>query len=80
MVNLGVSLSLSQAGKRFQSVTLESDARHLMTDVWTSGGVLIGVAAVGLTGWNRLDPIVALLVAANIVRSGWGSSAALCSD
>lgn len=70
MVNLGVSVSLSKAGKRYQSVTLESDARHLMTDVWTSGGVLIGVAAVGLTGWDRLDPIVALLVAANIVRSG----------
>jgi cation diffusion facilitator family transporter len=72
LVNLGVSIVLSKAGKRYHSITLEADSRHLMTDVWTSGGVLLGVTAVALTGWNRLDPIVAILVAANIVRSGVG--------
>ena len=72
LVNLGVSIVLSKAGKRYHSITLEADSRHLMTDVWTSGGVLVGVAAVALTGWNRLDPVVAILVAANIVRSGVG--------
>jgi len=70
VVNLVVALILSQAGKRYNSITLEADAQHLMTDVWTSVGVLVGVGLVALTGWDRLDPIVALIVAANIVRSG----------
>src|SRR5690606_17013098 len=51
--------------------TLEANAKHLVTDVWTSVGVLIGVGLVGLTGWGRLDAIVALGVAANIVWTGW---------
>lgn len=72
LVNLAVSLILMKAGNRFQSITLEADARHLMTDVWTSAGVVAGVGAVALTGWQRLDPIIAILVAANIVRSGVG--------
>lgn len=72
LVNLGVSIILARAGKRHHSITLEADSRHLMTDVWTSAGVLLGVAAVALTGWNRLDPVVAIFVAANIVRSGVG--------
>ena len=72
LVNLFVARVLMRAGKQHRSITLEADARHLMTDVWTSGGVLIGVVLVTLTGWARLDPIVACLVAANIVWSGFG--------
>ena len=70
LVNLAVGLILLKAGKRYNSITLEADAQHLMTDVWTSAGVLAGVGAVALTGWQRLDPIVALIVAANIIWSG----------
>jgi len=70
LINLVVSLVLAKAGKKHHSITLEADAKHLMTDVWTSVGVLIGVGAVSLTGWQRIDPIVALLVAANIVWAG----------
>jgi len=71
LVNLGVSLVLLRASKRFNSITLEADARHLMTDVWTTGGVLIGIALVWLTGYVRLDAIIALLVAANILFTGY---------
>ncbi len=70
LVNLLVGLRLRQAGRRFDSITLEADAQHLLTDVWTSVGVLVGVAAVALTGWDWLDPVVALAVAVNIVRAG----------
>jgi cation diffusion facilitator family transporter len=70
IVNLAVARILLRAGRQYHSITLEADARHLMTDVWTSGGVLAGVGAVALTGWARLDPIVACLVALNIVWSG----------
>jgi cation diffusion facilitator family transporter len=64
------SPAVRQAGRRYQSITLEADARHLMTDVWTSAGVLVGVGVVALTGWQWLDPLVALGVGLNIVRSG----------
>src|SRR5262249_6480752 len=57
---------------RYESITLEADARHLLTDVWTSAAVLAGVGAVALTGWERLDPILALLVAAQILWTGGG--------
>jgi len=70
LVNLIVARILLKAGKRHNSITLEADAQHLMTDVWTSVGVLAGVGLVALTGWERLDPIVAFIVAANIVWSG----------
>jgi cation diffusion facilitator family transporter len=70
-VNLAVALVLRRAGKQYNSITLKANAQHLMTDVWTSAGVLIGVGAVALTGWERLDPIVALVVAGNIVWSGF---------
>lgn len=70
LVNLLVALVLSRAAREYRSITLEANARHLFTDVWTSAGVLLGVGAVSLTGWLQLDPIVALFVAANIVRSG----------
>ncbi len=72
LVNLFVAQVLLRAGKQHLSITLEANARHLMTDVWTSAGVLAGVGAVELSGWDRLDPIVACLVAANIVWSGLG--------
>ena len=70
LVNLIVALILLRASKQYNSITLEANAHHLMTDVWTSVGVFVGVGAVALTGWERLDPIVAFLVAANIVWSG----------
>ena len=70
VVNLVVGLVLMRAGKRSNSVTLEANAQHLLTDVWTSVGVVVGVGAVALTGWNWLDPVVAILVALNIVWSG----------
>jgi cation diffusion facilitator family transporter len=71
-INLLVSIQLRRAGKRYHSITLEADAKHLMTDVLTTGGVLVGVALVAITGWQRLDPIIALLVAANILVTGLG--------
>ena len=72
LVNLAVALVLRRAGKRNQSITLEANAQHLFTDVWTSVGVVIGVGAVALSGWQWLDPLVALAVAANIVWTGVG--------
>ncbi len=71
IINFVVARILLQAAKRNHSITLEASSQHLMTDVWTSGGVLVGVGAVVLTGWERLDPIIAILVAANIVWSGF---------
>ena len=70
LVNLGVSVVLMRAAKQYDSITLKANAHHLMTDVWTSAGVLVGVGAVAVTGWLWLDPAVALLVAANIVWTG----------
>lgn len=70
LINLFVSFVLSRAGKKHNSITLEADAQHLMTDVYTSAGVLVGVGAVALTGWVLLDPIIAILVAVNIVWTG----------
>ena len=71
LINYVVARRLFQAGHHYRSIALEADARHLMTDVWTSVGVIAGVAAVWLTGWERLDPLIALAVAANIVWSGY---------
>lgn len=69
-INLAVARVLFAAAKRHHSIALEADAHHLMTDVWTSAGVLVGVGLVALTGWQRLDPLVALAVALNIVWAG----------
>lgn len=69
-INFGVAQVLLRAGRRHHSILLEADAKHLMTDVWTSIGVLAGVGLVTLTGWLPLDSLVALAVAANIVWSG----------
>ena len=70
-INFAVARVLMNAGKEYRSITLEADAHHLMTDVWTSAGVMLGISVVALTGWVRLDPIIALIVAANILRIGW---------
>ena len=70
LVNLFASRLLMQAGRHYGSITLEADAQHLMTDVWTSAGVVIGVGAVSVTGWQWLDSVIALLVAANILWIG----------
>jgi cation diffusion facilitator family transporter len=72
LVNLGVALLLLRVGRKRNSITLEANARHLLTDVWTSVGVVAGVGMVALTDWERLDPIVALIVAANIIWTGVG--------
>lgn len=70
LINLVVARQLLRAGKAYRSITLEADARHLMADVWTSAGVVLAVIGVALTGWQRLDPIIALVVAANIIWTG----------
>jgi cation diffusion facilitator family transporter len=72
LVNLGVALVLKRAARAHRSITLEADAHHLMTDVWTSAGVLVGLLAVAVTGWNRLDPMLAIAVALNILWTGFG--------
>jgi cation diffusion facilitator family transporter len=69
-INLAVARILITVGREEQSIVLEADGRHLMTDVWTSVGVVAGVAAVAISGIDRLDPIIALAVAANIVVTG----------
>ena len=71
IINFVTARALMKAGRQHNSITLEADAHHLMTDVWTSVGVIAGVALVSLTGWLWLDPAIALLVAANIVWTGY---------
>lgn len=66
-INFLVARTLMDQGKRRQSITLEADAHHLMTDVWTSVGVISGVAIAGFTGWEILDPLIAIVVAINII-------------
>jgi cation diffusion facilitator family transporter len=72
VINLVVGIILIRVGRREHSITLEADGRHLMTDVWTSVGVVLAVVLVALTGWLHLDPIIALAVAAHIVWTGMG--------
>jgi cation diffusion facilitator family transporter len=71
LINLAVAMILLRAGRRYNSITLEADGKHLMTDVWTTAGVLVGIAAVWITGWLWLDPIIAILVAVNIIFTGY---------
>jgi len=71
VINFGVAWVLLRAGRRYNSVSLEADAQHLITDVWTSVGVLAAVGLVAVTGWTILDPLIALLVAANITWTGF---------
>jgi len=68
-INLVVALLIQRAGRKHNSITLEANAGHLLTDVWTSVGILAGLGLVALTGWQWLDPLLALLVAANITRT-----------
>jgi cation diffusion facilitator family transporter len=72
VINLAVAILLRRVGRKHNSITLEANAHHLMTDVWTSVGVVAGVALVAFTKWNWLDPVVALAVAVNIVWTGVG--------
>jgi cation diffusion facilitator family transporter len=69
-VNGFVSAVLFNAAKRLRSITLRADAHHLLTDVWTSVGVVAGILLVQSTGWLILDPVIAILVALNIVWTG----------
>lgn len=71
LINLMVARILIRVGRRTNSILLEADGQHLMTDVWTSFGVLVGLLLVKVTGWNFLDPVLALLVAVNIVWTAW---------
>ncbi len=66
-----VALVLLRAGRRLRSISLRADAQHLLTDVWTSVGVVLGIVMVQLTGWWVLDPLIGLVVAANIVWTGF---------
>lgn len=72
LLNLATGLLLVRAGRKHRSITLEADGKHLLTDVWTSVGVLIGIGLVLLTGWTPLDPIVAIAVGINILVTGYG--------
>ena len=71
IINFATARILMRVGRERNSITLEADAHHLMTDVWTSAGVISGVGLVWFSGWLWLDPAIALLVAANIVWTGW---------
>ncbi|MGB3698467.1 MAG: cation diffusion facilitator family transporter [Gordonia sp. (in: high G+C Gram-positive bacteria)] len=71
VINAAVAWQLIRVGRRYRSLTLEADGKHLMTDVWTTAGVVIGVAVVALTGWSVLDPVIAIVVAVNIVFVGY---------
>ena len=81
VVNAVVGWVLVRAGRRHRSLTLEADGKHLMTDVWTTAGVVVGVFLVAVTGWLPLDPLIAIAVAANILVVGgrlvWRSGAGL---
>jgi cation diffusion facilitator family transporter len=70
-INAGIGLHLVRVGNRLGSLALRADGMHLLTDVITTLGVLIGLLAVKLTGWSYLDPIAAVIVALNILRVGW---------
>lgn len=69
--NLAVGLVLIRTGRRYRSITLEADGQHLLTDVWTSVGVLVAIGVVALTNLHWLDPVIALVVGANILFTGY---------
>ena len=80
-MNGALAYSMLRKAREVRSMALEGDARHLFTDVWTSAGVVVGLLAVQATGWLWLDPLVAIAVAANILREGgslmWRSASGL---
>lgn len=69
-LNGAVALVLMRAGRKHRSIVLTADAKHLLTDVWTSAGVIVAVLLVALTGWLRMDPVIAMVVGLNIVLAG----------
>jgi cation diffusion facilitator family transporter len=71
VINLAVGWYLIAAGRREESIALEADGHHLLSDVWTSVGVVAGVALVAATGWNIVDPLIALAVALHILWTGF---------
>lgn len=71
MLNAGLAWVMFRAAKLHRSIALEADARHLVTDVWTSAGVVVGIGLVSWTGWLWLDAVVAIGVALNILKEGW---------
>jgi cation diffusion facilitator family transporter len=71
-INLAVALMLLRVGKRHRSIVLEADGQHLMTDVWTSVGVVIALVLVKWTTWETLDPLIALAVALNVAWTALG--------
>lgn len=83
-INFVLAWAMMQSGRHHRSIALEGDARHLMTDVWTSAGVVVGVGLVAITSWQWLDPVVAIGVALNILREGatlmWKSSQGLMDE
>jgi cation diffusion facilitator family transporter len=83
-LNGGLAWAMLRASRVHSSIALEADARHLLTDVWTSAGVVVGLALVTVSGWLWLDPLVAVAVALNIVREGarliWRSSQGLMDE
>jgi cation diffusion facilitator family transporter len=70
LINLAVGLHLIRLGRTHRSIAVVADGKHLLTDVWTSAGVLAGLGLALWTGWHVLDPVVALLVGMNILRIG----------
>ncbi len=71
LINFGVAKVLNSAGKKYSSIVLEADAKHLMTDVWTSVGIILSIILIYFTGWTILDPIIALIVDVYIVLTGF---------
>ncbi|HMV20817.1 MAG TPA: cation diffusion facilitator family transporter [Rhodocyclaceae bacterium] len=71
VINYLTARVLMTVGRQHHSITLEADAHHLMTDVWTSVGVIVGVGLAGASGWQWLDPLIAVAVAVNILGTGW---------
>ncbi|MCC7151443.1 MAG: cation transporter [Rubrivivax sp.] len=70
LLNGALAYAMLQKARSHRSMALEADARHLFTDVWTSAGVVAGLLGVMATGWQWLDPVIAIAVAANILREG----------
>ncbi len=84
VLNGGLAWVMLRAAKQHRSIALEADAKHLFTDVWTSAGVVAGIALVHVSGWLWLDPLVAMAVAVNILKEGfrliWRSSQGLMDE